>query len=176
MTREETKQIMAVLQAGYPRFYKDISKLEATAVINLWATMFSQEPAKVVIEAVKALMCTLKFPPTIADVKEKIQELTQPEQLTEMEAWNLVKKAMDAGDYTESFNSLPQVIQKIVGSPNQLKQWAFMDMDTVNSVIQSNFMRSYKVMAEREREYAKLPESSRRLMEQLSGRAVKILK
>lgn len=176
MTLKETIAIMGILKVGYPNFYRNMAKEDAANAVKLWSEMFADEPAQIVAEAVKSLMCTLKFPPTIADVKEKIQELTQPEQLTEMEAWNLVKKAMNAGDYTESFNSLPQVIQKIVGSPNQLKQWAFMDMDTVNSVIQSNFMRSYKVMAEREREYAKLPESSRRLMEQLSGRAVKILK
>lgn len=173
MTREETKQIMAVLQAGYPRFYKDISKLEATAVINLWATMFSQEPAKVVIEAVKALMCTLKYPPTIADVKEKIQELTQPEQLTEMEAWNMVKKAMNTNNYAESFNLLPLVIQRVVGSANQLKEWAFTEGSM--SVISSNFMRSYKVMAAREREYAKLPESSKQLMKQLTSQVDKML-
>lgn len=175
MTVDETKLLLGIIKAAYPAFYKDKSKSELQTVVVLWASLFKDDQQQIVEEAVKALMCTLKYPPTIADVKEKIQELTQPEQLTEMEAWNLVKKAMNTSYYTESFRSLPPALQRIVGSPNQLKQWAFMGTDTVNSVIQSNFMRSYKVVAKREREYAKLPESSKQLMEQLTNRVGKML-
>ena len=175
MTVDETKLLLGIIKAAYPAFYKDKSKSELQTVVVLWASLIKDDQQQIVEEAVKALMCTLKYPPTIADVKEKIQELTQPEQLTEMEAWNLVKKAMNTSYYTESFRSLPPALQRIVGSPNQLKQWAFMGTDTVNSVIQSNFMRSYKVVAKREREYAKLPESSKQLMEQLTNRVGKML-
>ena len=175
MTVDETKLLLGIIKAAYPAFYKDKSKSELQTVVVLWASLFKDDQQQIVEEAVKALMCTLKYPPTIADVKEKIQELTQPEQLTEMEAWNLVKKAMNTSYYTESCRSLPPALQRIVGSPNQLKQWAFMGTDTVNSVIQSNFMRSYKVVAKREREYAKLPESSKQLMEQLTNRVGKML-
>lgn len=162
MTREETKQIMAVLQAGYPRFYKDISKLEATAVINLWATMFAEEPAQIVTEAVKSLMCTLKYPPTIADVKEKIELLTQPEQMTEMEAWGIVRKAMNTSDFVKSFQDLPPVIRRIVGSASQLKEWAYTEGDM--SVVSSNFMRSYRARAAHERELTRLPQSAKAMI------------
>lgn len=164
MTRQETKDLMAILKAAYPNFYKDISKEEAKAAVDLWATIFSDTPVKLVIEAVKSLICTLKYPPTIADVKEKIELLTQPARMTEMEAWHLVKKAMNTSDFVSAFRSLPPEIRRIVGSPDQLKEWAYMDIETVNSVIQSNFMRSFKTVAEREREFAKLPESAKQLM------------
>ena len=164
MPRQEALAIMAMLKTAYPSFYKDFSKDELTAAVNLWATMFSQEPIQVVTEAIKALMCTLKYPPTIADVKEKIELLTQPARMTEMEAWHLVKKAMNTSDFVSAFRSLPPEIRRIVGSPDQLKEWAYMDIETVNSVIQSNFMRSFKVVAEREREFTKLPESAKQLM------------
>ena len=164
MTRQETKDLMAILKAAYPNFYKDISKEEAKAAVDLWATIFSDTPVKLVIEAVKSLICTLKYPPTIADVKEKIELLTQPARMTEMEAWHLVKKAMNTSDFVSAFRSLPPAIRRVVGSPDQLKEWAYMDIETVNSVIQSNFMRSFKTVAEREREYAKLPESAKQLM------------
>jgi hypothetical protein len=164
MTRQEALAIMAMLKTAYPSFYKDFSKEELNAAVNLWATMFSQEPIQVVTEAIKALMCTLKYPPTIADVKEKIELLTQPARMTEMEAWHLVKKAMNTSDFVSAFRSLPPEIRRIVGSPDQLKEWAYMDIETVNSVIQSNFMRSFRVVAEREREFTKLPESAKQLM------------
>lgn len=167
MTREETKSILAVLKAGYPNFYKDLNKSDAEMIVNLWATMFASEPAQIVSEAVKALMCSLKWPPTIADVKEKIELLTQPPQLTEQEAWNIVKKAMNTSDFVESFNKLPPLIQKLIGSPSNLKQMAFSESDV--NVMASNFMRSYKAKSAHEREYTRLPESSKHLMAEIAG-------
>lgn len=168
MTREETKAILAILKAGYPNFYKDMTKEDATNTINLWTTMFADDPAQVVIEAVKSLMCTLKFPPTIADVKEKIAMITQPQQLTEMEAWRMVKSAISYYNATETFLRLPKLLQSIVGSPNTLREWARMEAETVDSVIQSNFMRSYKVKAAQEKERSMLPESTRQLIQGIS--------
>lgn len=166
MTREETKAIMAILRAGYPNFYRNMTREDATNAINLWATIFENEPAQIVTEAVKSLMCSLKFPPTIADVKEKIELLTQPEQLTEMEAWNLVKKAMNTSDFVKSFQELPPTIRRIVGSVSQLKEWAYTEGDI--SVISSNFMRSYRARAAHEHELARLPQSAKEMITELA--------
>lgn len=170
MTRQEALAIMAMLKTAYPSFYKDLSKEELNAAVNLWATMFSEEPIQVVTEAIKALMCTLKYPPTIADVKEKIAMITQPPAMTEMEAWDMVKSAISYYNAAETFERLPPILKRIVGSPNQLREWALMDVETVNSVIQSNFMRSYRAMAAREREYAMLPESTRQLIQSIAAK------
>ena len=166
MTREETKAIMAILKAGYPNFYKGMTREDATNAINLWATMFVDEPVQVITEAVKSLMCTLKYPPTIADVKEKIELLTQPEQMTEMEAWNLVRKVMNVSDFVKSYNSLPPTIRRIVGSVSQLKEWAYTEGDI--SVISSNFMRSYRARVAHERELTRLPQSAKEMITELA--------
>ena len=144
MTRDETKALLAILKAAYPNFYKDMTTDDAKSIINLWATMFADDPAYIVTEAVKSLMCTLKYPPTIADVKEKIAAIMHPEMMTmtEMEAWQKVRRAISYYNADETFAQLPPVIQKIVGSPNTLREWAQMEAETVDSVIQSNFMRS----------------------------------
>jgi len=168
MTRQEALAIMAMLKTAYPSFYKDFSKEELNAAINLWATMFADDPAYIVTEAVKSLICTLKYPPTIADVKEKIATITQPPTMTEMEAWDMVRRAISYYHANEAFANLPPMLQKIVGSPNQLREWALMDVETVNSVIQSNFMRSYRVMAAREREYAMLPSSTKKFIAEIT--------
>ena len=168
MTRQEALAIMAMLKTAYPSFYKDLSKEDLNAAVNLWATMFADDPAYIVTEAVKSLMCTLKYPPTIADVKEKIALITQPPAMTEMEAWDMVKSAISYYNAAETFERLPPILKRIVGSPNQLREWALMDVETVNSVIQSNFMRSYRAMAAREREYAMLPESTRQLIQSIA--------
>ena len=174
MTREETKAILSVLKAAYPYFYKDKDKQELTDALNLWSMMFVDESAKLVTEAVKTLLNTLKFPPTIADVKEKIALITQPKAITELEAWVMVRKAI--GDYSpydlernaKTFNSLPSSVQKIIGSSSQLREWGQMDIEVVQSVVQSNFMRSYKSKVASEKELSMLPESTKLMIGELS--------
>lgn len=168
MTKDEVKVILGVLKTAYPAFYKDLSREEAMRVVDLWSTMFSEESAEIVTEAVRALICTMKYPPTIADVKEKIREISTPESISEMEAWNIVKSAISYYHAKENFEKLPPLIKKVIGGPSQLRDWAVMDADTVNSVIQSNFMRSYTAIKKREESYFSLPQSTRKLIEQLS--------
>lgn len=168
MTRQEAIKIMTILKTAYPNFYKDYSKEELNAAIDLWATMFVDEHPKIVTEAVKALICTHKYPPTIADIKEKIATITRPQEMTEMEAWQKVKAAISYYNAAENFDKLPPTLQKIVGSPNQLREWAVMDSGVVNSVIQSNFMRSYKAKSAQKKEYEMLPNSTKQLIEGLA--------
>ena len=172
MNREETKAILAILKAGYPNFYKDMTKEDATNTINLWTIMFADDPAQVVTEAVKSLMCTLKFPPTIADVKEKIAMITQPPAMTEMEAWQMVKSAISYYNAAETFERLPPILKRIVGSPNQLREWAIMETEKFDTVVQSNFMRSYKAVVAQEKERAMLPESTKQMIAGLAGKGM----
>ena len=164
MTRQEALKILTILKTAYPNFYKDYSKEELNAAIDLWATMFVDEHPKIVTEAVKALICTHKYPPTIADIKEKIATITRPQEMTEMEAWQKVKAAISYYNAAENFDKLPPTLQKIVGSPNTLREWAVMDGEVVNSVIQSNFMRSYKIKVAQEKEFTVLPQSTKQLI------------
>ena len=168
MTVDETIALLSIMKTAYPQFYKGMSASDADEVINLWATLFASDNAKIVTEAVKALICTLKFPPTIADVKAKIQEITQPERMTEMEAWGMVRKAIGYYDAAKNFDSLPPILQKLVGSPNQLREWAMMDSDVVQSVVQSNFIRSFTARQKQEESTAMLPESTKNLIAGLS--------
>lgn len=168
MTRDDVIKIMSVLRGAYPHFYRDISKQEAYDTINLWTDMFSNDDASIVAAAVKSLIDgdDKGFPPTIGQVKEKMRLLVGSDELTEAEAWNLVSKAVKNGLYgaVEEFEKLPPAVKRIVGSPSQLRDWASMDSDTLQSVVASNFQRSYKVVATREKEIAALPEDVKKLI------------
>ena len=59
--------------------------------------------------------------------------------------------------YKEEFEKLPPDIRRVVGSPEQLKAWAAMEADEVESVIASHFMRAYRMVEQREREAVLLP-------------------
>ena len=168
----ETAQLMAVLETAYPMFYAKKTEQERADAIKLWAEMFADEPGEVVAMAVKALIKSRvsTFPPGIGEITEKIQQITQPEQMTEMEAWSLVLKAIGNSNYNsgEEFQRLPPVLQRLVGAPSQLREWAAMDTETLNSVVASNFQRSYKVRAKHERDYLALPSSVKTYMASLA--------
>ena len=172
MIRDEIITVLGIIKATYPAFYKDMKKEEAELIVNLWTTMFESDEAKVVTEAVRAYIATdtKGFPPVMGQIKEKIRNITQPDRMTEMEAWGMVQKAIQGAIYRgqENFDSLPPMIQKIVGSPNQLREWAMMDTETVNSVVQSNFMRSFTAKQKQVETYQALPESTKAMIAGLS--------
>lgn len=173
MTREETIKVLAVLKAAYPAFYRGMKADELNGIVNLWASQFEGDDYKTVGAAVQAHIATdtKGYPPHIGAIKEAIRKITQPDEMSEMEAWGYVASALRNSGYNSvtEFDKLPPVVQRIVGSPSQLREWAMMDSDTVQSVVQSNFMRSYRVRAQSEREYLALPENVRELMAQLTG-------
>lgn len=190
MNREETLAIMAVLKAAYPGYYRDMSRKDAEGVVSLWASMFADEPAEVVAVAVKAHIASDRkgFPPHIGAIRDAIVKLKKPQELgmSELEAWSLVRRAI-RGAYMEdwsrkfvdgvpdprrsaevNFEGLPPMLQRIVGSPEQLAEWNKVDCDKIDTVIQSNFMRSFRARAECDRELMSLPQDVRGTMERLS--------
>lgn len=174
MTLQETGHIMDLLTVAYPRFYSGTNAPDMKKTLKLWTIMFADDPFELVIAAVKALIVTdtKGFPPHIGAVKEKIRQLTAPEQMTEAEAWGKVQRALSNSLYNASveFDALPPDIQRLVGSPNQLREWAMMDVETVQSVVSSNFMRSYRVRAKQREEFDALPSDVRKLIGSLAGR------
>lgn len=173
MTRQETSAIMDILRAAFPAYYRRIDQQEAKAAIALWAEMFADDDVRDVALAVKSLIATRVegYPPTIGAVKEAMQK-THKQGLDETEAWNLVTRALKNGTYgaKKEFDRLPPECQRVVGSPEQLKIWAQMPPETVESVVGSHFRRLYRERAKTEREYSMLPTDVRNAIEGISRR------
>lgn len=170
MTRQETGMIMDILRAAYPRFYSN--QIEVANALNLWYDMFVDDDVRVVATAVKAFIATddVGFPPHIGAIKKQIRHMKYPDELTEMEAWNLVSKAIKNGIYgsQKEFDALPDAVKMVVGSPAQLKEWALIDSDVVQSVIASNFQRSYKEKIKHISEIRSLPSDVKKVAGELS--------
>lgn len=173
MDRKQTLAIMSVIKAAYPAYYKGMAKEAAESVVDLWQDMFEGEDAGAVALAVKALIaCDTKgFPPVIGQVKEYLRKLGDSQELTELQAWELLKKHLRKIDRyapSKSFAQLPEVIQRCVGSPQTMAQWAVMDVSQLENVVASSFMRTYRTCASREQEYEKLPPSVQKRLKALS--------
>ena len=173
MNLQQTKLVLGVLYAAFPSFYKDIRQEAVNSISKLWQEMFADDDFSVVMAAVKSLIATKVdgFPPTIGSVKEQIEKMKYPNQMTEMEAWDLVNKACRNSSHhaREEFEKLPEVIQKTIGSPDQLRVWAQMDEGTVNSVIASNFMRTFKVKQSQQKEINMIPNDVKTFLESMSS-------
>lgn len=158
MTREETQQLLASIQAVYPNFKVDPK--EMTATINAWHMMLEEYPAQSVALALKMYVKTNNggFPPSVSQLIGNIYKPQEHQIASEAEAWAMVKKAIQDGNYhaEERFNELPELVQKAVGSANMIRQWAQTDSEEVNTVIMSNFQRSYRIIVERSKEDARI--------------------
>lgn len=175
MTREETIAVLAVLKAAYPQFYRGLGRNELDGIISLWADLFAQEDFSLVQAAVKGHIAAdaKGYPPHIGAVKEAVRKLSHPQELAELQAWGLVVKALKNSGYNsaQEFEKLPEEIRRVVGSHSQLKEWALMDAETLQSVVASNFQRSYKAIAAGRREKAVIPAAVLELGRLLEKRA-----
>lgn len=173
MTRDETLKILSVLKAAFPHSYKDMTKRDATAMVDLWTMAFAGDPYEAVNAAVVALIVTRTtgFSPTIGEIKEKLAAPKAAQELSEQSAWALVSKACGNGlyGYRKEYDKLPPEVQRAVGAPEQLKAWAAMDAETVQSVVASNFMRNYRTQQARAKEVEALPPAVREMLTGVTG-------
>ena len=190
MTIDEMAEIMDVLEIAYPAFYARQDESAKLKAMELWATTFADDPAQMVAMAVKAFIVsdTKGFPPNIGQIKDIIYKVTMPRELemSELEAWTLVRRAIRGASMADwsrklgpdgigppsavaKFNALPEILQRLVGDPGQLALWEELPDDEINTVIQSNFMRSWRAMVSHEKEMLALPQDIRQGMKTLAA-------
>lgn len=165
MTRSETLILMSTLRAAYPMYYAKQSIEDAKAAVNLWQMMFNDDDAQLVAAAVKAFIATdtKGFPPVVGQIKAKFDMIMREAygggELTPMEAWSKVQKAIrnSAWHAQEEFDKLPDTIRAVIGGPSALRDYAMMDSETVNSVVASNFQRSFTARRDHVTEMRMLP-------------------
>ena len=165
MTEKEVKQLLAMTQAVYPNY----NPPSREAAVNAWLMCLSEYDNNVVMAAFKAYITTdtSGFAPSIGQLLDKLHAIQNPQELNEMEAWSLVSKALRNGYYgaVEEFNNLPPLVQKAVGSPDNLRNWSQTDTNSIENVVQSNFIKTYRAVVDRAKEYQKMPKDIKALIE-----------
>lgn len=163
MTKEEMTKVLSFLKKAYPFFYKDITPKEGEEIADLWYEMFKEDDVVLVIKAVKLFIKSDRkgFPPVIGVIKAKMEEIVEAsnsQQISEFEAWQMVKCAVKNSLYNskEEFDKLPPIIQRVIGDHHTLKNWAETDRAQLETMVQSFFIKSYKSACEQENNYEKL--------------------
>ena len=164
MTREETVKIIRIMVDSYPNYKPN----NISETVDVWNMMLSDYDYNLVAMALKAyiLSDTGGFAPSIGQLVAKMQTITKPQELSEMEAWSLVSKAIRNSGYNsvEEFAKLTPLVQKAIGLPDQLRIWA-LDENYNEQVVSSNFMRCYRTELTRHEELSKMPSEAKSLID-----------
>lgn len=162
MNKNDMALILDKARVFFPAYFEKKSDETLLEIAKAWAELFAGIDTSIFANAFQEAILTSKFFPTPAEIREKLTAKANAEKLTEQEAWGLVREALKTGrsDNKTAWESLPEAVQRAVGSPAILRDWALMDANTVSTVIASNFMRSYRVIAESQ-PIAMLPELTR---------------
>lgn len=130
MNKKEALQILAIMQAAYPNFYKG-TKEEAMGTVSVWCMQFHDVPAEIVLMAVHKLIGRNKFPPTVSEVKSKIVSIGyEADNLLQIHRQcntnlspNEVKKLEWISANTNKYqmtNAAEPSLMQMIGQPGQL--------------------------------------------------------
>lgn len=173
MTREQVGKLLMTIQAYYPNYNPPDKEI----TLNAWYIMLAEYPEELVLQALRACIATNTsgFAPDVGQIMSKIQTISQPQELDGMAAWGLVSKALRNGTYgaVEEFNKLPPLVKQAVGMPDNLKNWATSDYQTIETVIQSNFLRTYETVVKRANEINRMPDNIKSLIEKTNANSYK---
>lgn len=152
MVKAELCKILAIIAACFNNFTVDDIKE------NVWMEMFGDVPYQIAQTAVKKYILTGVYPPTVADIRKIISELTNPDIKDGAEAWGEVIKAIRGYGYyreEEAMESMSPLTAKVV------KYMGFREVCMCEEVgvVRGQFLKMYEQVSKREKENNMLPES-----------------
>lgn len=157
--------------------YPNYKPNNLSETVDVWNMMLEEYSYSQISMALKTYVHsdTSGFAPSIGQLIGKIQTISQPQELDGMAAWGLVSKALRNGTYgaVEEFNKLPPLVKQAVGMPDNLKNWATSDYQTIETVIQSNFLRTYETVVKRANEINRMPDNIKSLIEKTNANSYK---
>lgn len=171
MNKQEVSKIVFIIKATYPKYYANISAQEVGFMVEAWEAVFADHSYTETLAGLQAYIATdtAGFPPTPGQIIDRIVKIENPHTLTAAQSWARVYHAICNSIWhaAEEFEKLDEIEKRVVGSPEQLRQWGMADVESGElSVIQSNYLRSYNAALESDREDKKIPAAVRTLIQQ----------
>ena len=161
MTRDEVKKIIAVIAATFPNFDSD----DPATTIDAWHLFLADYSYQDISAALKIYVSTANsaFPPSASQLIGQLNKVRTLKNAQEVDVWREVRPAIRNGNYhaEEEFKKLSPMAQKMVGDPGQLREWAMLPSEDIDTVVQSNFKKRYETMVKRESELSAMPKEVR---------------
>lgn len=150
-------KVLAIIQTSYPNHYRNFDDGMLSLSVQMWHKAFEDQPFAVVFGAVSKYILHKKFPPTIADIREEVVNMTNPAAMKSgEEAWEEVIAAVKKfGFYRqgEAMKTLGDTIQRAVrtiGYDNICKSENI-------GIERANFYKLYDALNKGSKEKAILP-------------------
>ena len=168
MTRAETVTLLQTITVMYPA-----SRIRADELtVGVWHEMLKDLPCEVVGVAVRRMCATLKFPPSIADIREAVTKAAQDARGTSTagEAWARVRKAVSWYGYYRAEEARAWLGDEIWRAVEMVGGWREVCAgEDPEGVISAQFERRYNAMIHQQGEKIQIPESVRTDMSRLIG-------
>jgi hypothetical protein len=154
MTKAEVTKLLTITAAMYPKF--EISNIK----IELWADLIGDIPFKVAQAALKKVMMTSEFPPTVAEIRKAAAEITTPknEVMDAGQAWGEVQRALKKWGWPEPEKAMAMMSPLTQQVVKQIS-WREICMCEETGVIRGQFMKMYNAMQTRKEQDKLLPEN-----------------
>ncbi len=152
VAKAEAAKLQTIIAAMYHNF--EITDFKTA----LWFDMIGDLSFKVAQMALKKVMLTSQYPPTVAEVRKAAAEIMTPqtETLDAGKAWGEVTKAIGKWGFYEpekAFEMMSPLTQQVV---KQLS-WREICMCEETGVIRGEFMRMFNSLSERQKQDKLLP-------------------
>lgn len=182
MTREECKQLIMVIEATFT----SSSNISPQEKLNAWFYILEEYDYQQMLMALKIFINSgsSAFAPSVSQLiamsrkpAELSAKINEP-KYDEVSVWREVRQAIKNGIYhaEEEFKKLSPIAQRMVGDSQQLREWAQVESEVIDSVIQSNFKARFKdfqiaeaTKAKRNREIAQMPREVQALIQKSSA-------
>lgn len=165
MKQTEVIKLIGLCSVNY-RNWPEPDKMEM--LTSLWTKMLDDVEYFVAEAAVQKFLAESVYPPTIADIRARIADITVIKGKTAIEGWDDLKTAIRKyGWYNEAgaMQFLGGITHKVVASMG----FKTLCMSENEMADRAHFLRVYDTLAAREREDALMLNSTRIAMERIHG-------
>lgn len=143
----------AIITDAIKTYYPKDNMFPTEQAMGLWYDALKDLDYKMAEMQIKKHISTSKYPPTIADIRECLNDFAEEKVLDTSQAWEVVLKALETtdenGNASKHFLELPEYIQRAVGGKIQFLEMA--NEPRIRGMEKANFMKVYPKIAEEER-------------------------
>lgn len=164
MTKAEVLDVITVIVMAYPDRIKGDS---VPGMVTAWLAFFGEDNPEIVKTAVMKHIACNKWPPSIAEIRENMVTLQNPDLVPPDVAWTLVAKQMIDSKFTsfgfsddDLYDAFPPLVAKVVSdigwaTLNEMSRGQYYGCK--NGQDRQTFLEHYTPEYKREMESAMLP-------------------
>ena len=144
MNHSLATKLLTLIKVNYVQWAKELTRADAEALIELWATGLDGVDYRQAEYAVKKHCQTSKWPPSISEILEMINLMNGMEKESVSAVLAEITKAVFKSykDESEEYSNLSNTARQVVRDPYMIKEWR--KCENFNEVIAPGLRKSLK--------------------------------